>query len=205
MSETPRTATADEVPVLDLAPLIGGADLTGLARQLREACTATGFFYVRQHGIDPGLSAAAFAATRRYFALPLAERLPHRIDQYMRGFMPQGINQHPGFVPDRKESFEIGMDLPPDHPDVVAGLPLHGPNRWPAELPWLRAAAEPYFAATHALGRALLRLFAVSLDMPEGYFLQWCRIRWCRCGCSITSHSRRRRTDSASPRTPTTA
>ena len=37
---------------------------------------------------------------------------------------------------------EFALDLPLDDPAVVAGLPLHGPNRWPAEHPWLRAAAE---------------------------------------------------------------
>jgi isopenicillin N synthase-like dioxygenase len=175
MHQIPRAASAEEVPVLDLSPLNDGGDLASLARQLRHACVTTGFFYVARHGIPDATVEGIFAATRRYFDLPLEHRLPHRMDEkYRRGFMPQGINQHPGFAPDLKESYEIGVDLPPSDPDVAAGLPLHGPNRWPADCPWLREASEAYFAETDALGRRLLKVFAVSLDMPQDTFLAAC-------------------------------
>ena len=89
-------------------------------------------------------STACSTATRRYFDLPEPQRLAHRMDErFRRGFMPQGINQHPGYAPDLKESYEIATDLPITDPDVIAGLPLHGPNRWPSECPWLREAAGP--------------------------------------------------------------
>jgi len=142
---------------------------------LRQACETIGFFYVANHGIPTPIFDGVFDTTRRYFDLPQAQRLTHRMDErFRRGFMPQGINQHPGYAPDLKESYEIGVDLPLTDPDVVAGLPLYGPNRWPAECPWLRQAAESYFAETLDLGKRLLRVFAVSLDMPADYFLQFC-------------------------------
>ena len=173
MSNAPRAATAEEVPILDLADI--DRDLGPLAEQLRQACLSTGFFYVRNHGIPADVFDGVFAATRRYFDLPAEQRMAHRMDdRFRRGFMPQGINQHPGFAPDLKESYEIGVDLPLDHPSVAAGLPLHGPNRWPAECPWLKDAAEAYFDAAMALGRRLTRVFAVSLGMPPDHFLQWC-------------------------------
>src|SRR5258706_11992592 len=40
-------------------------------------------------------------------------------------------------------------------------------------MPWLRQAAEAYFNETLALGKRLLRVFAVSVDMPEDFFLQF--------------------------------
>ena len=176
MNDIPRAATADEVPVLDLTPLTSGGDIVPLAARLRHACETTGFFYVRHHGVPQEVIDNVFAATRRYFDLPLHERLKMKIDdQFRRGFMPQGINQHPGYAPDLKESYELALDLPLDDPDVAAGLPLHGPNRWPAEHPWLREAALAYFDATLALGKRLLRLFAASLDLPEDFFLRYCR------------------------------
>jgi isopenicillin N synthase-like dioxygenase len=175
MSSIPRAATADEVPVLDLTPLIAGGDLTELADTLRQACVNTGFFYVKNHGIPEPVFDGIFDATRRYFDLPETQRLAHRMDdRFRRGFMPQGINQHPGFAADLKESYEIGVDLPLDHPLVAAGVPLHGPNRWPAECPWLKDAAESYFDETTKLGKHLLRVFALSLGMPQDHFLQWC-------------------------------
>lgn len=177
MSEDmPRAATAEEMPILDLSPLVAGQPIDALARELRRACETTGFFYVANHGVPRKVVDDVFEATRRYFDLPLEERLKLKIDdRFRRGFMPEGINQHPGYAPDIKESYEFALDLPLDDPAVVAGLPLHGPNRWPAEHPWLRAAAEAYFAETMALGKRLLRVFALSLGMPEEFFLQYTR------------------------------
>ncbi len=92
--------------------------------------------------------------------------------RFRRGWRRQGINQHPGYAPDLKESYEFGLDLPPDDPDIVAGLPLHGPNRWPVAHPWLRQAAEAYFDATLALGKRLLTVFAASLNVDLDTFLR---------------------------------
>jgi isopenicillin N synthase-like dioxygenase len=175
MDNKVRPASFDEVPILDLAPLLDGGALEPIAAKLRHACETIGFFYVANHGIPEPVFDGVFDATRRYFDLPLDQRMPHLMDErFRRGFMPQGINQHPGYAPDLKESYEIGVDLPLDDPDVKAGLPLHGPNRWPDDCAWLRPAAETYFAETTELGKRLLRVFAVSLGMAPDYFLQFC-------------------------------
>lgn len=175
MHQPVRAASADEMPILDLTALNNGGNLKPVAEKMRHACVTTGFFYVANHGIPENIVSGVFEATRRYFDLPIEQRMPHRMDEkYRRGFMPQGINQHPGFAPDLKESYEIGVDLPVTDPDVAADLPLHGPNRWPADCPWLREASEAYFEQAQALGRRLLKVCAVSLDMPEDYFLQFC-------------------------------
>jgi isopenicillin N synthase-like dioxygenase len=176
MLTPPRPATREEVPILDLTPLNEGQPLTVLAQELRRACETIGFFYVVNHGAPQKVVDDVFAATTRYFALPHEKRMELRLDErFRRGFMPQGINQHPGYAPDLKESYEFALDLSMEDPDVVAGRPLHGPNRWPADMPWLRAAAQAYFDETLALGKRLLRLFAVSLELDEGFFLQFTR------------------------------
>ncbi len=170
----PRAATQAEMPVLDLRRM--ETDMAGLAADLRAACLETGFFYVAHHGVPQGVVDGVFDATRRYFALPEAERVDDVMDpRFRRGWMRQGINQHPGYAPDLKESYEFGLDLPLDDPDVSAGLPLHGPNRWPPAHPWLQPAAEAYFDATLALGKRLLRVFAASLDVDPETFLRHTR------------------------------
>ena len=170
-----RPATREDIALLDLTPLTEGGDLRALAKELDRACKTIGFFYVANHGIPEDVSRSIFEATKRYFDIPLAERMTHLMDDRLRrGFMPQGINQHPGFAPDLKESYEIGTDLPMTHPSVVAGLPLHGPNQWPPDLPWLQEAADGYFAEARALGERLLRLFATALGVEEYSFLQYC-------------------------------
>ena len=166
-----RPASNDEVPVIDLSDLIQGKPLDALALQVRRACEYTGFFYVTRHGVPQAVIDGAFEATRRYHALPIEQRMQHKIDErFRRGFMPYGVNQHPGFAPDLKESFEIGWDLPLDDPDVAAGRPLYGPNRWPEELPWLREAGNAYFAAVTRLGLELMRVLAIGLGKPETFF-----------------------------------
>jgi hypothetical protein len=57
-------------------------------------------------------------------------------------------------------------EIPADDPE--AELPLHGPNQWPAEelLPGFRATMTAYFEALSSLSHKLLRLVALSLQLP---------------------------------------
>jgi isopenicillin N synthase-like dioxygenase len=176
MLDAPRKASTSEVPVIDLANWLAGGSAEPVMQQLDAACKDTGFFYVSGHGVPKHVVSNVFDATRRYFNMEESVRLADRIDdRFRRGFMPYGINRHPGYQPDLKESYEYALDLPLTDPDVVAGRPLHGPNRWPANAPWLRPAAEEYFEHTLQLGKNLLRLFALALGQEETFFLQWCQ------------------------------
>ena len=171
----PRRASATEMPILVLGDWLAGGSILPLVEQFKAACTNTGFLYIRNHGIPRAVVDGVFDATRRFFALPLEERLKDKIDErFRRGFMPYGVTQHPGHKPDLKESYELSIDLPLSDPDVQAGLPLHGPNRWPADKPWLKEAAETYFAHTLELGKKMMRIFATALEQPEDFFLQYC-------------------------------
>lgn len=174
--EAPRAADRAEVPVLDLSGRDSPGGLQALAAELRQACLNLGFFYVANHGVPQALTDGVFGAAKRYFDLPTEERMADLIDQrFKRGYMPYGLNHSPGYDPDLKESYELALDLPEDDPDAVLGHWLHGPNRWPAQHPWLQAACDPYLDAAVALGKRLLRIFAVSLDLDDTYFLQFCR------------------------------
>ena len=55
---------------------------------------------------------------------------------------------------DVKEAFNIGWDLPADHPDVIAYKPFRGVNVWPGEqqLPAFGRRCSRYFDACHRLG-----------------------------------------------------
>jgi isopenicillin N synthase-like dioxygenase len=175
MIPAPRQASLSEMPVLDLSAWLAGGSADPLVKALHAACTGTGFFYVAGHGVPAAVVDGVFDATRRYFAEPETIRLEDKIDdRFRRGFMPYGINQHPGYEPDLKESYEFALDLPLDDPEVVARRPLHGPNRWPAWAPWLEQACMRYLDHTTQLGKNLLRLFALALEQNESFFMQWC-------------------------------
>ena len=165
----PPTASADDVPVLDLAPLLAGEDISALAREIRRACEGMAFFYIRNHGVPEAVIDGAFEASRRFFAEPLERRMKVLKDRFHRGYLPLGTTRYPGKAADLKDSFDIGVDLALEHPDVVADLPLHGPNQWP-DLAGFRAPVEAYFQAVRDCGLGLLTLFARSLEVEDDFF-----------------------------------
>ncbi|MEM7404718.1 MAG: 2-oxoglutarate and iron-dependent oxygenase domain-containing protein [Pseudomonadota bacterium] len=164
-------ATIAQVPTLDLDALLNGRDTTDLVRSLRDACETTAFFYVRNHGIPGAVVDAAVSASRRFFNQPLERRMATLKDRYHRGYLPVGTTHVPGRGPDLKDSYDIGIDLPEDHPLVLEGLPLHGPNQWP-DLAGFKEATSRYFESVRALGMRLLVLFARSLELEDDFFVR---------------------------------
>src|SRR5882672_5616057 len=66
-----RKADFSEVPVIDIAPLIArepGATAR-IAAQIRDACEAVGFFYIKGHGVPDALIERTFTASRRFVEL----------------------------------------------------------------------------------------------------------------------------------------
>ena len=73
---------------------------------------------------------------------------------------------------DYKEGIKIGQDLPPDHPRVRDGLPLHGANQWPKLAGWQETMTQCYRACEN-LGHQLMACFALALGQSEDYFEPW--------------------------------
>ena len=163
------------IPVLDLTGALvpGGPRSAEVAREFRSAAMASGFFYVRHHGIDAAMVERQFDITRRLMALPIERReaLSIKHSPIMRGYEGLGAQTlDAAMKPDLKESFYCGMDWPADHPYVKAGYQTYGPSQWPAELPDVRAHCEAYIDAMNILSLRLMQLMALSLDLPEDYF-----------------------------------
>ncbi|MEM8998585.1 MAG: 2OG-Fe(II) oxygenase family protein, partial [Acidobacteriota bacterium] len=72
--------------------------------------------------------------------------------------------------PDLKEGLYFGSELAADDPRVAAGLPLHGPNLFPASVPGLGAAVLEYLDAMAALGHALMAGLALGLGLDPQTF-----------------------------------
>jgi isopenicillin N synthase-like dioxygenase len=171
----------DRLPVIDLGPFLAGdaEARRDVALSIGAACRDIGFFYVVDHGVPADLRARAFAEAERFFALPLERKLEIDIERSAchRGYFEVGgENLDPRrqrAAGDLKEGIKIGQDLPPDHPLVAAGTPLHGPNQWPRDLPGFRETMEAYFAALSDLGRQMLAALALALEMPEDTFARY--------------------------------
>lgn len=168
-----RTLAFQEIPVIDVGPLVDGSDPAAVAAELGRAAASVGFVYVRNHGVAAELRAAMMAAAERFFAQPLEAKTAIHIrhSAVHRGYFPLfEENTDPDLTADLKEGLDLGRDLGPDAPEVVQGLPLHGPNQWPEALPGFRATAEQYFAAMRGLAETLMRGFALALELEPGFF-----------------------------------
>lgn len=164
---------SSSIPIVDLHDYLAGAE-AGKAAAAAEICAALegiGFFGIVGHGVPARIVQAAFAQSRRFFDLPLAEKLAIRIDMGHRGYMPMA-DQHRAEAarPNLSESYLLGPDLAADDAAVLEGRPLHGVNRWPAGLDGFRDTLTAYRGAMTALGLRLLPLFEHALDLPGGFF-----------------------------------
>jgi len=163
---------APALPVVDVGPLLAGPSAPETASAIGDACRAFGFFYVVGHGVDPALERGLEEAGRRFFALPLAEKMEIRMERggrAWRGYFPVGDELTSG-KPDRKEGLYFGAELPEDDPRVRAGWPLHGRNLFPEQVPELRPVVLAYMDALRGVGQAVLRGIAESLGLPPAFF-----------------------------------
>ncbi len=168
---------ADDIPVLDLAPLVAGSPsaVAALGGQLRRAFTEVGFYTVKNHGVPDALVQAVFREAERFHAQPMDSKLAMSFDHHNTGYLPmRGATTRMNalgtvYKPNANEALFFKRDLPPSHPDVLAGRRFRNAQRWPA-LPGFRPVVVDYCAAMEALGRALLPAYAVALDMPEDFF-----------------------------------
>ena len=159
------------IPVLDWQE--NDREPEAFARALGRACRDTGFFLLAGHGIAPALRDQVLREADRLFdlATPDKERLSILHHGNNRGWVAKGterLDEKSGQV-DRKEAFNIGLELEPDDPRVLAGEPFRGPNVWP-DLPGFRATMLRYFDAVWALGVDLHAPIARDLGLPPDFF-----------------------------------
>jgi len=168
------------IPIIDIAPYFEGSP-TGkqhVAEAVDRACREIGFLVISGHGIEPQTITAMREVSRRYFALPVEEKLRLRMptDRY-RGYTPMGSEGLAASLdqvapPDLKESFSIGpVSVPNDeyHKGPQAG-PFFADNFWPDQPEDMRAVWETYYLAMEQLATSLMRIFALALGLPEHWF-----------------------------------
>ncbi len=161
------------IAVIDVRELVAGtAGRFAVAEEIGTACRESGFFYVIGHGVEEALQERLHALSREFFAQEVDVKLRIRMargGRAWRGYFRVGDELTSG-RPDQKEGLYFGSELPPDHPLVRTGVPLHGPNLFPAEPAGLRQAVLDYMAALTHLCHRLMAGLALSLGLEETYF-----------------------------------
>ena len=169
-----RMSTDGALPIIDMDSLAdGSAGETAIADALDAAFRTLGFCYFRNIGIDDGLVAALFDASRRFHAQGDAAKRALAMNASHRGYMAPNtsliVTSSVAAVkrPNYSESLMLMHEVAPDDPRF--GTEVHGPNQWP-DLAGFRAAASAYESAMRAFCLRLLRPMALALGLDAGWF-----------------------------------
>ncbi|WP_454740106.1 isopenicillin N synthase family dioxygenase [Cupriavidus necator] len=165
-------SAAKSIPVIDLTGSFSndiGAK-RAVAWEVHKACRETGFFYISNHGIPQELLDKQLECARIFFDLPHDEKIALDVSKSisMRGYEPMSSQTlDDGSSPDLKEGFMAGID-------GAQAYTTHGEfnslNQWPISYGEMREQTETYIKAMTALGKHLLGVLALSLELPEDYF-----------------------------------
>jgi len=162
-----------QLDVIDLDGLRSGDPeaVRRVAGQLGRACREVGFFYIGNHGVPTSLTTGIFAVSATFFAQPGAAKneLSIKRSPHNRGHVGIATERLNLVAADFKEAFNIGLDLAPDDPDVIAHKPFRGVNLWP-QIVGFRDIALAYFDALWRLGLDLHVAIAADLGLPPSFF-----------------------------------
>jgi len=170
-------ASLAELPVIDVGPFVGSSSLTerqSAAGHLREACIDIGFFYIAGHGIPQSEIDEAIAWGHRLFRLSLEDKLSLGLygQDESGGYVGLGGNNPESAArkPDIKERFFMARDAIPGEPkegNFAAGTML-----WPnhPELDGFTDFMKAHYEKRIKLAQQVVRAFALSLDLDEGFF-----------------------------------
>jgi isopenicillin N synthase-like dioxygenase len=162
------------IPVIDIAPLVKGSPepARAIAMDLGRACREVGFFYITGHGVPKALMDAVFDSSAAFFTGPttIREAATFTGPGGNRGYIRLGGEAlDPGKPADVKEAFNIGLELPPDDPELLARAPFRAANLWP-DMPGFRDTMLDYFNRVWRLGRDLHCGFALDLGLEPDFF-----------------------------------
>jgi isopenicillin N synthase-like dioxygenase len=161
------------VPVIDLTHFIdgeGAPDAT--VKTIREACKNVGFFQVVGHGIDPALFQGVLSMMGALAGLPddVLATLESPTGHPFRGVSTRRSDSGDVFV----RRLQVNRFEDPAHA-IAQGVPARyadyfHPNVWPDQIESLRETWEAFFSATRNLGRQIMSLLALALELPRDYF-----------------------------------
>jgi isopenicillin N synthase-like dioxygenase len=168
MSVSIDLAAKARLPLLDITRLDAGPEgRAAFLEELRRAAREVGFFYLAGHGVPAELEERVRDVSRRFFALPEAEKLKVQMSHspHFRGYNRAGLELTRG-KPDWREQFDVHAEREalPVGPSTPPWARLQGPNLWPDEaLPELRPALLEWQAQLTGVAIRLVRAFAEAL------------------------------------------
>ncbi|TDQ52435.1 isopenicillin N synthase family dioxygenase [Actinorugispora endophytica] len=168
MSRSTRaTGRSLHVPVVDISRWEMGSarHRASITAHVDAAAGGTGFVQILGHGIPDPIAGGLSQAVDTFFA---QEAEAKRAVGAPAAWIDRGYRSGPDGRPG-PESFTVGTQAV-DHRDLALPSARYPENVWPTGLPRFRHQVMAWFEAARNLARRLTRVFAVTLDLPEGFF-----------------------------------
>ncbi|KAK4169314.1 hypothetical protein QBC43DRAFT_307432 [Cladorrhinum sp. PSN259] len=166
------------IPLIDLSKFLNGNPTQKLetARAILDGFQTAGFIYLKNTPITVETRKHVFDTSAKFFKLDQDTKLSHAwtTPQANRGYSAPGrekvtqltdlsaVESLRSALPDIKESFEIGREDEPGHP-----------NHWPAEsgeLVGFKSTMNSFFDECKALHEQVMRAIAVGMGLEETFF-----------------------------------
>ena len=163
------------IPLIDLTRWFEGddADRRRLATDVDDHLRRLGFLLVVGHGVADEVTVTCRQMAAEFFHLSAARKAAVAMvpGGPYRGWVGPGLESN---------AASYGIETPPDLKETFAYGPVDvvdeslrerqprwfATNRWPAEPPGFRRAAEAWWRSARRLADELLGLFAMALDLP---------------------------------------
>ena len=162
---------SNTIPVVDLQEFVNGTEeeQNQFVNKLAKAFHEIGFVGVKNHGIPMSLIEDFYVASKAFFALEKPVKSSYEIAGLagQRGYTSFG-KEHAKHsdVADLKEFFQIGQELPEDHPDRVE----YPNNVRVSEIPEFHTLGWQLYKTFEQVGEQLLRAIAIHLDLGSDFF-----------------------------------
>ena len=167
-----KSLSLDDIPVIDLTPLLAGESINEVAEKLMLAASNTGFFYIKNHGVEQSVIDGAMVASKAFFKLAADEKETVLVNQQQRGWLAPGMAKFTGAKTyDLKEIFFYGPDAWSTALEAQRGsIPMIADNQWPECCPTLEAGIMAYYNAVCELGHQVLSAIAIGMEEEVDFF-----------------------------------
>jgi len=159
LTTTSTTASFSSIPIIDLKPSFSTSlpDRQAVAREINEACTTIGFFYITGHGMEDFCDQTLKLAERFFTELPQGSKdaIHMKHSKYFRGYEPASYSSVNNFTSkETKEAFNWGYEAGLDptggdgkYVELDGSAPDANANLWPteSELPGFYQGIAEYY------------------------------------------------------------
>ncbi|KAF2442348.1 Clavaminate synthase-like protein [Karstenula rhodostoma CBS 690.94] len=171
----------DAPPILDFSAFYTGdaAAKKKLVDDVRSCCLHNGFFQITGHNVPRELQQGIMDWNKKFFDLPLEQKMEVNKDTsntWNRGYeLLKSQILEEGTLPELKEGFYIGDEIPKSHPYFTAKKLNSGPNMWPSpttlpDVDDFQKTSLDYYYQVVDLAKDIMKVLAQTLDLDESWF-----------------------------------